>query len=290
MKVINVLGLLFFFMVAPVAHSIEPSKMVGYTLTWSDEFDGDSIDRAAWNIEHNGSGCGNRELQFYVDDSANVDVKNGNLILTALKKDFEGKNFTSGRINTCGKVRFTYGIIEAKIKIPPTANGLWPAFWMMGDDITNNGWPFCGEIDILEMGHSNGIESDNQDKLFNGALHWGNPADGHKQLVGDRVNDYSLQDDHYHVFYTVWTPEKIEMYIDDNPKPYLTVDISDDTNKSSVGYYFHKPNFILFNLAVGGGFPSLYDADKITGLDDGRASMVVDYVRVYQKENTVLLN
>src|SRR5690606_33820583 len=92
---------------------------------------------------------------------------------TAKKETFGGKPATSGRINSVGKKYFKHGKVEASIKLPKTANGLWPAFWMMGNDYPTVGWPACGEIDILEMGHSKGITNKTQDRFFNGALHWG---------------------------------------------------------------------------------------------------------------------
>ena len=110
-------------------------KKDGYKLVWKDNFDGSALNRDYWNVEVNGSGCGNNELQYYVDNADNVAVRDGNLVITARRQDYDGHAFTSGRVNTCGKVGFTYGIVEARIKLPKTANGLWPAFWMMGDDI-----------------------------------------------------------------------------------------------------------------------------------------------------------
>ena len=270
----------------------QPDKS-GYELVWEDDFDGDSLNRSYWNVEVNGSGCGNAELQYYIDDPATVAVRGGNLVLTAHAVQHEGKQFISGRVNTHGKVAFTYGIVEARIKFPKTANGLWPAFWMMGNDIKEVGWPQCGETDILEMGHADGISGGTQERLFNGAMHWGQSPDKHIQTVGVRTSDYSLQDGKYHVFSTLWTPERIEMYVDGCDEPYLSVDIT-SKGKDGVGKYFHKANFILFNLAVGGNFPGLHSAGDITALKDGEsAEMLVDYVRVYQNKddkNALMIN
>lgn len=140
-------------------------KKDGYKLVWKDNFDGSALNRDYWNVEVNGSGCGNNELQYYVDNADNVAVRDGNLVITARRQDYDGHAFTSGRVNTCGKVGFTYGIVEARIKLPKTANGLWPAFWMMGDDIKECGWPACGETDVLEMGHADGIMDGTQERL-----------------------------------------------------------------------------------------------------------------------------
>ena len=171
------------------AESPVSEKASGYTLVWSDEFNGSSLDRDSWNVEINGTGCGNAELQYYLDKPTNVCVRDGNLVITARKEKYQDKNFTSGRINTMNKVCFTYGVVEARIKLPKTANGLWPAFWMMGNDISTVSWPRCGETDILEMGHSNGIKDGVTDRLFNGALHWGVASSEHRILTGDHVSD-----------------------------------------------------------------------------------------------------
>lgn len=261
-----------------------------YVLVWEDDFNGAELNRSYWNVEINGTGCGNAELQYYVDNASNVGVRDGNLVLTARRQAHEGKDFTSGRINTLGKVAFTYGIIEARIKFPKTADGLWPAFWMMGNDIREEGWPRCGETDILEMGHANGIKDGTQERLFNGALHWGISSAEHRQHVGDSVSGYSLQDGKYHLFKVVWTPKEIAMYVDNAENPYLRLDISDKSDKGKAGYYFHKDNFILFNLAVGGNFPGIHEADGITALKGGEAEMLVDYVRVYQKKEQLALS
>ena len=259
----------------------------GYVLSWHDEFDGDSLDRRAWNVEVNGTGCGNHELQHYIDAPEAVSVADGCLLLTAIRRPYgDSHQFTSGRVNTHGKVTFTYGIIEARIKLPSTADGLWPAFWMMGDDISSVGWPACGETDILEMGHANGIAAGSQDKLFNGAMHYGSDAGRHIQQVGEGTSTYSLQDGKFHHFYVVWTPKYIRMYVDKVAEPYLSVDIdaTQATGADSTGAYFHKPNFLLFNLAVGGDFTGIHNPDAITALgnaEGSKASMEIDYVRIY---------
>lgn len=278
------------FSIAAMPAVAQSSEADGYVLVWEDDFDGTQLNRDYWNVEINGTGCGNAELQYYVDDARNVAVRDGNLVLTARRQAHEGKDFTSGRINTLGKVAFTYGIVEARIKFPKTADGLWPAFWMMGNDIGETGWPRCGETDILEMGHANGIKNGTQERLFNGAMHWGVSAANHRQHVGDYVSSYSLQDGEYHLFKVVWTPEEIAMYVDDAERPYLRLDISDKSDKAKAGYYFHKENFILFNLAVGGNFPGIHEADGITALKSGEAEMLVDYVRVYQKKEQLALS
>lgn len=278
----------------------------GYHLVWQELFDGESLNPERWDIEVNGAGGGNNELQYYTDREENVRLGddgcgNGCLILTARREAYLGKSFTSGRINTKNRIAFTHGKIEAAIKLPKTANGLWPAFWMMGNDYDQVGWPRCGEVDILEMGHSNGYNGF-QEKFFNGAMHWGQgwPAGSYAKNTTWPV---SLQDGEFHIFSCVWDENSMKMYVDLDKypyqNPYFSMDIpaNEPDNEWSPGNYFHKDNFILFDLAVGGNFPGIHNPDDITALNDDNgheASMMVDYVRIYQKgdasEHTDFMN
>lgn len=255
-----------------------------WQLVWRDEFNGSSLDMDLWNIEVNGDGGGNGELQYYCEKG--VSVQNGNLVLTATRENYGGKQCTSGRINTLGKVYFTHGKIEARIKMPQTANGLWPAFWMMGNDITYNSWPYCGEIDIVEMGNQGGYNG-LQNRYLNGACHWGPYVDGNHPNYGPSTTySYSLQDD-YHLFTCIWNDNSVAMYIDQDlypsVAPYYEMSLSDASAENSPGRYFHKPFFVLFNLAVGGAFPGIWDINGITALNNGPKSMYIDWIRIYQK-------
>lgn len=272
--------LLTLILMATTLPNVQAVSKKGYKLVWEDDFTGTSLNRDWWNVEINGTGCGNNELQYYIDSPDNVSVRDGNLVLTARRTDYDGHSFTSGRINTHDKVTFTYGIVEARIKLPKTADGLWPAFWMMGNNISTEGWPRCGETDILEMGHFDGIHAGTQERLFNGAFHWGQNPAHHRQLVGTRTNTKSLQDGHYHTFMVVWTADGIDMYVDGDKKPYLSVSRIDIPEFAE---HFTAANFILFNLAVGGDYPDIHTADGITAFDHS-AEMLVDWVRVYQKK------
>ena len=267
----------------------------GYKLVWQDLFDGTSLNLDRWNIEVNGDGGGNNELQYYTARLDNVRVGddgegNGCLILTAKKEVYNGKQCTSGRITTKNKIAFKHGKIEAAIKLPQTANGLWPAFWMMGNDFDQVGWPRCGETDIMEFGHQNGIKNGTQDRFFNGACHWGTAWNDHRQYARDRTNSYSLQDGEFHIYTCIWDQDKIAMYVDmdTHPEmgPYYEMTIPETTDLTAPGAYFHKENFILFNLAVGGNFPGIWDINGITALNEGnnyQQSMYVNYVKIYQK-------
>lgn len=268
----------------------------GYHLVWQDLFDGDELDPLSWDIEVNGNGGGNQELQYYTDRPENVtlgDDGEGNkcLIITAKREYYKGKGVTSGRLTTKGRVAFTHGKVEAAIKFPKTADGLWPAFWMMGNDIDDVGWPRCGETDIIEMGNQTGIVNHCQERYFNGASHWG-PAWPQISSAKSLNASYSLQDGEFHLFTLIWDENGYKMYydLDRNPqaRPYysMTCPVKDPANEKDPGNYFHKPNFILFNLAVGGTFPNIYNLKDITALNEEngyKASMYVNYLKIYQK-------
>lgn len=258
-----------------------------YQLVWQDEFEGTAIDKDMWNIEVDGKGGGNNELQYYCEKAVTVgkEPKSGKqcLVLTATKEEYQGKHCTSGRVNTLNKVYFTHGKVEASICFPNTANGLWPAFWMMGNDFAQVGWPRCGETDIIEMGNANGIKAGTQGMYFNGASHFGTAWDACEHKAQDHTATYSLQDGEFHLITCVWTDEKVSMYydLDKNPEraPYYSLSLKDN----NAANYFHKPNFIILNLAVGGDFTNIWDINGITALAEGPRAMYIDYVKVYQQ-------
>lgn len=299
MKTIGLIASALMTMALP-AMAAEPQNGTGetdgYKLVWQDLFDGESLNLDRWNIEVNGDGGGNAELQYYTARLDNVRVGddgegNGCLILTAKKEVYNGKQCTSGRITTKNKIAFKHGKIEAAIKLPQTANGLWPAFWMMGNDFDQVGWPRCGETDIMEFGNATGIANGTQDRYFNGACHWGTAWNDHRQHANAITNSYSLQDGEFHIYTCIWDQDKVAMYVDldrnPNASPYYIMTIPETTtDQTHPGYYFHKENFILFNLAVGGNFPGIWDINGITALNEGnnyQQSMYVNYVKVYQK-------
>ena len=225
-----------------------------YQLVWSDEFDSTAVNTSAWNFETGGGGWGNNEKEYYQPNNATVE--NGNLVITAKKETVGSNGYTSSRMTTQGKKEFTYGKIEARIKIP-VGMGLWPAFWMLGSDVNTTAWPACGETDIME--HINA------DSIIYGTIHWDN--NGHVQ---DGGNTASLPSD-YHVYSVEWDASSISWFIDS--VRYSTSYITNNSTEE-----FHLPFFILLNLAVGGNWPG-------QTIDDSQmpAKMYVDYVRVYQK-------
>lgn len=270
-------------------------ETAGYELVWEDGFNSGALDESKWQIEVNGSGNGNAELQYYREENVSVDKDptdgRGCLILTAKRENYGGKSFTSGRLNTSGRYEFTYGKVEASIKLPRTANGLWPAFWLLGANYNNVSWPPCGEIDILEMGNADGIRAGVQDRYFNGACHWGYYQDNYAwypNYAKASTWNYSLQDGEYHLYTLVWDESAVNMYLDidkyPDTKPYFTMDItSRDNEQISAGFYMHHDYFIILDLAVGGRFTGILSPEGVTALNDGDRSMYVDFVKVYQK-------
>jgi beta-glucanase (GH16 family) len=186
-------------------------------------------------------------------------------------------------VNTKGKMYYTYGKIEARIKFPQTANGLWPAFWQMGNNYDQVGWPRCGETDLIELGHQNAFATGTQDRYFNGAMHVGSRWDMVWSEAQSVTWGYSVEDT-FHIISMVWTPTSIDMYMDKVQTPYFHADLEPnddaDYNRQLV---FGKPNFLIANLAVGGNFPGIYSVNQITALNNGPRSMYIDWIRIYQR-------
>ena len=297
-----------------------------YKLVWSDEFNGEELNSAYWNTEDNARGGGNAELQYYAPK--NITIENhpvtGDrcLVLNAQREDYKNRPCTSARLNTQGKVTVEYGKVEARIAFPYTADGLWPAFWMLGNnlatDLGNNDdvdaraaqlaaegrvvWPKCGEIDICEMGHHNGIEAGTQDRYFNGACHWGESFNNGAYPNYGQFNtaDYPVQGD-FHLFTLEWSEDSIAMYLDKDlypeVEPYFQLSLR-GKEVNEPGHYFNHPFYLVLNLSVGGFFPNMPAAEKypelitaddpsfqkVTALpaDGTPVKMFVDYIRVYK--------
>lgn len=249
------------------------------TPVWSDEFDGTSLDWSKWTYDTGGSGFGNQELQFYTARTENVRVENGNLVITGLRENYQGKQFTSARLKTHGRFAFKYGTIEARIKVPDLANGLWPAFWMLGNNIGQHTWPACGEIDILEMGMRSAIDEGVTNRRVSAAAHW--DYQGSYALYNNVFTAPINLNTAFHVFKLNWTPQLLTAFVDTTQ--IWAMDISDiETNSLEE---FHEPFFVLINLAVGGiNFVEILDPAQITA--PFPAEMLVDYVRVYDNGYT----
>ena len=256
------------------------------TLTMQDEFDVDGfIDPATWAFEIGDGtaqgipGWGNNELQYYTDRPENAIVEDGMLKIIARQEAFEGSGYTSARIISQNLFEQQYGRFEARIKLP-WGKGLWPAFWLLGNDCAENPWPNCGEIDVMEY------LGDSPTVVF-GSVH------GPGYNGGDSVSkEYELQngrfDDEFHVFGVEWSPNRINFYVDDVLYQSITpesiadeaADSIDDSLLDNAGeWVFNRPFFLIMNIAVGGNLPGPPNADTVFP-----QTMYVDYVRVYSAD------
>jgi beta-glucanase (GH16 family) len=258
-----------------VAHPAVLPPTSGYSLVWSDEFssaNGSAPDSTKWTYVVGGSGWGNHELQSYTSRPQNVQIQKGNLVITALRENYTGadgiaRNYTSARLKTQNLFTQAYGRFEARIKIPK-GQGIWPAFWMLGNDINQNGWPKCGEIDIMEnIGREPGI--------IHGSLHGPSSTAPTSDLTATvslpTGQNYS---DDFHIYAIEWEPGSVRFYVDSNN--YATFTRSQWPAGGQ--WVFDHPFFILLNVAVGGVWPGTPDATT-----QSPQQMLVDYVRVYTK-------
>ena len=246
------------------------TSLPGWKLVWSDEFDGASgtpPDSSKWNLVNKGDGFGNNELEFYTNrtDNAAMDGK-GNLVITAKKEKYQNRDYTSARLESSGKFEHQYGRIEGRMKIP-RGQGLWPAFWILGNDISSVSWPTCGEIDIME-------NVGKEPSIIHGSLHGpgysgGNPLSGSYTFP----NGAKVADD-FHVFAVEWEVNTIRFYVDGNNYETHT---NKDVPSGSKWVYDH-PFTLLLNVAVGGQWPGSPD-----GTTTFPQTMTVDYVRVYDR-------
>lgn len=242
-----------------------------WTLVWSDEFngpDGSRPDPAKWKFEVGGNGWGNHELEYYTNRPENSFMRDGNLVIQALKENFTGpdhvtRDYTSARITTQGLFEQAYGRFEARIKIP---RGLWPAFWLLGNDIGTIGWPGSGEIDIME-------NIGKEPSMVHGSLH----GPGYS---GDRdyTSEYKLPGgvhfaDDFHVFAVEWEPKTVRFFVDQE----LYATFTPARLPAGMKWVFDHPFFIILNVAVGGDWPGPPDATTTFP-----QTMLVDYVRVYK--------
>ena len=235
----------------------------GMTLAWSDEFTANYINSNNWSYDTGGSGWGNNELEYYTNSNKNAYTTGGYLVIEARKETMGTNNYTSARMISKDKKTFTYGRIDFRAKLPK-GQGVWPALWMLGNNIGTTPWPACGEIDIMELlGHE-------PQKTY-GTVHWG-AAGGASTHIGGNYSLSSLTfNDKFHLFSLKWEADKLSFLIDD--VVYFTA------NKSQVNgdYPFDKPFFFIMNLAVGGNWPGNPDATTVFP-----QRMIVDYVRVFQ--------
>lgn len=250
-------------------------------VVWAEEFDGPTIDPATWTFDVGGSGFGNGELQYHTARSENVRIEDGCLVIEAKRESYNGKSFTSSRIKTHGRFAFKYGTLEARIKVPNLANGLWPAFWLLGNNFGQAGWPACGEVDILEMGMKSAIDAGLVNRRVHAGAFWdyqGNNAD----YGQDATMPADMHSD-YHLYKLVWTPSLMTVYVDNTQV--WAFDISNIEGPSLEE--FHRPMYIIANLSVGGyNFVQLTDPAQITAPLPAR--MYIDYIRLSSDPATEL--
>lgn len=238
-----------------------------YTLVWAEEFNGTTLNTNDWNYETGtNNGWGNNELQNYTSGANNAYIENGSMVIEAKQESSGGADYSSARLTTQGKKKFTYGKIEFRAKVPST-KGIWPALWMLGENVNSVSWPTCGEIDVMEA-----VNKEVPDKVY-GTAHWGPSTANHQQSGNNYTlasGDYS---DDFHIYSIEWDADKIQWFMDGNK--YHEVSKSEITAGT---YPFDKEFFIIMNIAVGGQWPGNPD----TGTTFPQ-KMYVDYIRVYQK-------
>ena len=230
-------------------------------LVWSDEFDGNELNQDHWALIV-GDGCpqlcgwGNDELQVYTDQ--NHRIENG---LLYIKAEREGDHYTSTRISTKGKKAFQYGRFEVKAKLA-VGKGVWPAFWLLGTNIDQVGWPLCGEIDVLEyVGRS-------PQEIFT-SLH---TQAGHGDNATTKATRIENIEEGFHIYSADWTKDKITFYVDgQNVYTFAPKD------KSQEVWPYNQPFYLLLNLAIGGNFGGK-EVDHTVFPQE----FVIDYIRVYQ--------
>ena len=255
---------LLYFPVDTAGYST-PKTYPGYTLVWSDEFDSNQINQNNWAYDlGNNNGWGNGELEYYTNSTNNAFVSQGNLIIEARQESNSGYGYTSARMKTQNNQSFTYGRIDIRA-ILPEGQGIWPALWMLGNNITTVSWPACGEIDIMELlGQQPG-------KVY-GTIHWGVNSTSQQSIGTTFTLNSGSFNQQFHVYSLIWAQDSINMYVDD--QQFFAV----SRNQITSPYPFDNPFFFIFNVAVGGNFPGSPDGTTIFP-----QRMIVDYIRVFQQ-------
>ena len=257
-----------------VRGSAHPAPSSKWILTWHDEFnaaDGTPVDSQKWTAETGGNGWGNNELEYYTTSPRNARQQHGSLVIEALREPYTGadgvkRDYTSARLKTQGKFSQAYGRFEARIKMP-RGKGMWPAFWLLGDDIDVVHWPNCGEIDIVE---NIGIEP----STIHGTIHGPGYSGAHGIGSPFALPNGKRFSDDFHLFAVEWEPKEIRFYVD----RHLYATRSPADLPAGTKWVYDHPFFIILNLAVGGSWPGSPDATT-----QFPQKMLVDYVRVYRR-------
>jgi len=251
-----------------------PEESSDWKLVWSDEFNGANgspVDAGKWVIETGGGGWGNDELEYYTSGPKNVYQQNGNLVINVRQEKYIGpggvtRNYTSARLRTATKFAQAFGRFEARIRIP-RGQGIWPAFWMLGADIGQAGWPACGEIDIME-------NIGKEPALVHGTIHGPGYSGEHSIGAPFGLPQGRAFAEDFHVFAVEWEPKEIRFYVD----KYLYETRTPPDLPAGARWVYDHPFFLLLNVAVGGNWPGVPDGSTVFP-----QTILVDYVRVYRR-------
>jgi beta-glucanase (GH16 family) len=249
-------------------------------VVWLEDFTtGSVIDPNTWTYDVGGGGWGNGQFEYDTAQHQNSYITNGNLVIEADATSYMGNSFTSARMLTQGRFAFKYGNVEARIKVPNTANGLWPAFWMMGNNAGAITWPVCGELDIMELGSAAGIASNIQQELIDSAIHYADTSNNAVNAAAWLTAPEDLTQD-YHLYQMSWTPTNLTFSLDN--VPFGSWDISNIP-------MFQQPMFLILNMAIGGYNPSytgVYSPGAVTAPFPAR--MYVNYIKITDNGYTQL--
>lgn len=299
------------FLLATASLAVADTKPVpvpdNWTLVWSDEFSGDTIDPARWGHDIDCWGGGNEERQCYTDDPANAFIQNGQLVIRAIRERVSGpalpitqrrnaldhrrrttRDYSSARLSTRGLAAWTYGRIEVRARVPG-GQGSWPAIWMLPEDEAYGGWAASGEIDIMEAVNlgvpCEACLSGREDEIH-GTLHYGDawPDNAHSG-TSVAVPDAFLN---FHTYAITWSETGMTWFVDgeayarQTPEDWYTA-----TEGGSQAAPFDQPFHLILNLAIGGAWP---ERENLGGVSDWGfpREMRVDWVRVYACETEIL--
>jgi beta-glucanase (GH16 family) len=249
---------------APVQETVveaSPAEPERWELVWNDEFESETINPENWTYDLGASGWGNNELQNYTDREENARIEDGILIIEAREEEYKASDYTSARLKTQMLHSWTYGRIEARMKLP-TGQGIWSAFWILGDDIATSSWPDCGEIDIME--------NIGAPKTVYGTVH-GPGYSGGDGVGSSYYSSGTSFADEFHTYAVEWQPDQISWYVDD-----VLFNTVTDADVNGAWVYDHD-FFVILNLAVGGLWPGYPDETTVFP-----QQLLVDYVRVYR--------
>ena len=250
--------------------NLSPTSYPGYQLAWSDEFSGASLDTSIWNFDIGGGGWGNNELQYYQQD--NVAIDRGHLVITARREAKGGRSYTSSRVKTEGTMEFGFGRVDIRAALP-RGQGIWPALWALGADFQQVGWPYCGELDIMEM-----IGGGGRENTVHGTLHWNVGGIGAPYAPAYQGGQFQQAGDDFgagfNVFSMIREHDRVQWLVNDELYHEQYLPDSQDFKP------FDNPFFLIFNVAVGGNWPGSPD-----GSTQFPQRLVVDYVRVFAANN-----